>query len=70
MIDTFNAALPVRLNVRNTCTIDGEKYVVFDNGTSNNDCDIRCIRHAILSDYDERSLNDFGDKSLNDLTYL
>ena len=38
--------------------------------TSNNYCAIRCIRHAILSDYDEKSLNDFEDKSLNDLTYL
>ena len=47
MIDTFNAALPVRLNVRNTCTIDGEKYVVFDNGTSNNYCE------AILFKYTE-----------------
>lgn len=46
------------------------KINLLSKSTSNNYCDIRCIRHAILSDYDEKSLNYFGDKSLNDLTYL
>lgn len=47
MIDTVNAALPVYLEIRNTCTIDGEKYVVFDNGTENSYCE------AILFKYTE-----------------
>lgn len=46
------------------------KINLLSKSTSNNYCNIRCIRPAILSDYDEKSLNDFGDKSLNDLTYL
>ena len=46
------------------------KINLLSKSTSNNYCDIRCIRHAILSDYDEKSLNYFEDKSLNDLTYL
>lgn len=46
------------------------KINLLSKSTSNNYCDISCIRHAILSDYDEKSLNYFEDKSLNDLTYL
>lgn len=47
MIDAFDVALPVHLSIRNTCTIDGEKYVVFDTGTTNDYCD------AILFKYTE-----------------
>lgn len=46
------------------------KINLLNKSTSNNYCNISFIRSAILSDYDEKSLNDFGDKSLNDLTYL
>ena len=46
------------------------KINLLSKSTSNDYCSIRFLRPAILSDYDEKSLNDFGDKSLNDLTYL
>ena len=46
------------------------KINLLSKSTSNNYCAIKFIRSAILSDYDEKSLNYFKDKSLNDLTYL
>ena len=46
------------------------KINLLNKSTSNNYCTVKFIRGAILSDYDEKSLNYFKDKNLNDLAYL
>ena len=46
MIDTFNAALPVYLRCRNTCTIDGEKYVVFEEPYSSSYCNVILFKYT------------------------
>ena len=47
MVDIFDCALPIKLLLRQTCTIDNEKYVVVAHTTDN------AYRNATLFKYTE-----------------